>query len=138
MIAYLDSSVVLRLVLGEADRLAEFGRITRGVSSLLLKVECLRTIDRLRLSGRIAADEVVPRLEAIHRFLEAVDLVEPGPEILERASQSFPVALGTLDAIHLTTALLWREVEREPLVMATHDSTLALAARAHALTVIGI
>jgi predicted nucleic acid-binding protein len=138
MIAYLDSSVVLRLVLGEKGRLAEFGRITRGVSSLLLKVECLRTIDRLRLAGRIPADEVVPRLEAIHRFLEAVDLVEPGRDVLERAAQSFPIALGTLDAVHLATALLWREQEEQPLVMATHDATLAMAARASAFTVIGV
>ena len=138
MIAYLDSSVVLRLVLGEEGRLAEFQRITRGVSSLLLKVECLRTIDRLRLSGRIPADEVVPRMEATHRFLEAVDLVEPGREVLERAAQSFPIALGTLDAVHLATALLWRELEGEPLVMATHDTALAMAARASAFTVIGV
>jgi predicted nucleic acid-binding protein len=138
MIAYLDSSVVLRLVLGEAGRLAEFERITRGVSSLLLKVECLRTIDRLRVSGRIPPDEVVPRMEATHRFLEAVDLVEPGRDVLERATQSFPVALGTLDALHLATALLWRELEGGPLVMATHDSALAMAARASAFTVIGV
>ena len=138
MIAYLDSSVVLRLVLGEEGRLREFERITRGISSLLLKVECLRTIDRLRLSGRIPADEVVPRMAAVHRFLEAVDLVEPGREVLERTAQSFPIALGTLDAIHLATALLWRELEREPLVMATHDATLAMAARASAFTVIGV
>jgi predicted nucleic acid-binding protein len=138
MIAYLDSSVVLRLVLGEEGRLGEFRRITRGVSSLLLKVECLRTIDRLRLSGRIPADEVVTRMEATHRFLEAVDLVEPGREVLERAAQSFPIALGTLDAVHLATAILWRELEGEPLVMATHDTALAMAARASAFTVIGV
>ena len=138
MIAYLDSSVVLRLVLGEEGRLGGFQRITRGVSSLLLKVECLRTIDRLRLSGRLPAVEVVPRMEAVHRFLEAVDLVDPGREVLERAAQSFPIALGTLDAIHLATALLWRELEGEPLVMATHDTALAMAARASAFTVIGV
>lgn len=138
MIAYLDSSVALRLVLGEEGRLGEFRRITRGVSSLLLKVECLRTIDRLRLSGRIPADEVVPRMEATHRFLEAVDLVEPGREVLERAAQSFPIPLGTLDAIHLATAILWRELEGEPLVMATHDTALAMAARASGFTVIGV
>lgn len=138
MIVYLDSSVVLRLVLGEEGRLVEFPSITRGVSSLLLKVECLRTIDRLRLAGRIPADEVVPRMEAIHRFLEAVDIVEPGAEILDRAAQPFPVPLGTLDAIHLATALLWREREEASLVLATHDSALALAARANAFRVIGV
>jgi len=128
---------VLRLVLGEEGRLGEFKRVTRGVSSLLLKVECLRTIDRLRLAGRIPAGEVLPRMEAVHRFLEAVDLVEPDREVLERAAQPFPVPLGTLDAVHLATALLWRDIEEQPLVMATHDSALAAAARSSGLTVIG-
>lgn len=137
MIAYLDSSVVLRLILGESARLAEFGQITRGVSSLLLKVECLRTLDRLRLSGRVPSEAAAERMEAVHRFLEAVDLVETGREVLERAAQPFPIPLGTLDAIHLATAMLWREVEGESLVMATHDSALALAARANGFAVIG-
>jgi len=87
MIAYLDSSVVLRLVLGEAGRLKEWRKVTRGVSSLLLRVECLRTIERLRLADRLPAADVVLRLEAIHQLLEAVDLVEPDREILDRAGQ---------------------------------------------------
>lgn len=138
MIAYLDSSVVLRLVLGEAGRLEEWKNIAQGVSSFLLKVECLRTIDRLRVSRRIRPEDAVRRLEAIHGLLAAIDLVEPGREILERAAQPSPVALSTLDAIHLATALLWREVEGKSLVMATHDVALGMAARANGLKVIGV
>ena len=48
-----------------------------------------------------------------------------------------PTELGTLDAIHLATALLWKELTREELTMATHDGALALAAQAHGLLVIG-
>lgn len=49
-----------------------------------------------------------------------------------------PTELGTLDAIHLATALLWREETRTDLVMATHDDALALGARAHGLTIVGV
>lgn len=42
-----------------------------------------------------------------------------------------PTELGTLDALHLATAVLWREMSRTDLVMATHDTALGLAARAH-------
>ena len=49
-----------------------------------------------------------------------------------------PTELGTLDAIHLAAALLWRETTEADLVMATHDSGLALGARAHGLSVIGV
>jgi hypothetical protein len=49
-----------------------------------------------------------------------------------------PTELGTLDAIHLATALLWKESMGLGLVMATHDVGLALAAQAHGLTVVGV
>jgi len=49
-----------------------------------------------------------------------------------------PTELGTLDAIHLATAVLWKEVMGADLVMATHDAALALAAQAHGLPVVGV
>ena len=49
-----------------------------------------------------------------------------------------PTDLGTLDAIHLATALLWKDLTRADLTMATHDGALALGARAHGLRVIGV
>ena len=49
-----------------------------------------------------------------------------------------PTQLGTLDAIPLATALLWKEFEGAELVMATHDRALAMAAQAHGLAAIGI
>jgi hypothetical protein len=58
--------------------------------------------------------------------------------VLSRAAQPFPTPLGTLDAVHLATALLWRETRGEDLVMATHDRDLALAARASGLRTIGV
>lgn len=48
-----------------------------------------------------------------------------------------PVPLGTLDAVHLATALLWQETRGDELVLATHERALALAARASGLHVIG-
>jgi hypothetical protein len=49
-----------------------------------------------------------------------------------------PTELGTLDAIHLATALLWKDMANVPLVMATHDAALAVGARAHGLSVVGV
>ncbi len=60
------------------------------------------------------------------------------PEILRRASESFPAPLGTLDAIHLATALTFRDVTGEELVLATHDQGLAEAARSMNLDVVGL
>ena len=41
------------------------------------------------------------------------------------------------DAIHLATALLWKEQAGKELSMATHDVALAIAAKASGLRVIG-
>ncbi len=138
MIAYLDSSVLLRVVLGQPKRLKEWRRITRGVASALVEVECLRTLDRLGLLEGVADDQMAPRREAVYRLLESVEVVEPTRPILARASQPTPGALGTLDAIHLATALVWREHTGANLVLATHDSALGLAGRASGVQVIGL
>lgn len=58
--------------------------------------------------------------------------------VLDRASQSMPAELGTLDAIHLATAPLWKDMTQEDLTMATDDGALALASRAHGLPAIGV
>jgi hypothetical protein len=48
------------------------------------------------------------------------------------------IARGTLPARAVAPALLWKDATREDLTMATHDSALARAARAHGLPVIGV
>ena len=137
MIAYLDASVVLRLVLGEAEPLREWSAVQRGVASALTEVECLRTLDRLAHADRIPAHEVATRRVAIYQLLEAVEVVGIAPQVLRRASQSFPTPLGTLDAIHLATAMSWRDARGLELAIATHDKALALAARATGFQVLG-
>ncbi|MCP9448550.1 MAG: PIN domain-containing protein [Nitrospira sp.] len=138
MIAYLDSSTILRIILGQNNALKEWRSITQGVVSVLVEVECLRTLDRLRLAEGLNDDEIAIRREAVFRLLEAVVCVELTRPVLARASQPLPTALGTLDAIHLATALLWKERCATDLVMATHDDALALAARASGMRVVGI
>jgi uncharacterized protein len=137
LIAYVDSSVLLRIALRQAGSLREWRRIERGVASGLVEVECLRTLDRLRLVDRLADREIALRREAVFRLLDALEVVEPTRPVLSRAAQPMPTALGTLDAIHLATALLWGESRSAELVMATHDTALGTAARASGLRVVG-
>ena len=138
MIAYVDSSVLLRVVLGQRNRLKEWKSIDRGVSSALVEVECLRTLDRLRLVTGIEPRPLALRREATFRLIEALEVVELGAGVLVRASHPLPMPLGILDAIHLATALLWRERTGEEIVMATHDEALALAARGAGLRAVGV
>ena len=136
MIAYVDASVLLRLVLGEPGRLAKWREVETAVSSGLAEVEVVRTLDRLRVRGELTPEETADRRGTAYRLLEAVSLADVSTPILRRAADPFPTPLGTLDAIHLATALAWRDARRE-VVMATHDTQLALAARACGFEVIG-
>jgi predicted nucleic acid-binding protein len=137
VIAYLDTSALLRLVLAEPGALPELVRADRLVSSELIAVESLRTIDRLRLQGSFSTERAAARRATLEEWLEAVDLVLLRRPVLARASEPFPTPLGTLDALHLSTALVWRDRMQQELVMATHDRDLALAARSYGLAVLG-
>lgn len=137
MTAYVDTSALLRLLLREPGALDELRSYEALVSSELLAVESRRTIDRLRLQGALSLDEASERLKAIGEWLEAIDLVLLRPHVLNRASEPMPTPLGTLDAIHLATALIWRERMSPLAVIATHDTSLATAARAFGLDVLG-
>ena len=138
MIAYVDASVLLRVALRQPDALPEWRQIQRGVSSALVMTESLRTLDRLRLRANLADAEVASHRATILQLVASLELVEIDAVVLDRAAQPMPTELGTLDAIHLATALLWKEMAREGLVMATHDGALAVGAQAHGLPVVGV
>jgi predicted nucleic acid-binding protein len=125
------------LALGQPDSLAEWSQIERGVASALVATESLRTLDRLRLRVKLPDSELAQRRAKILEIIASLELVDVDAVVLERAGQPMPTELGTLDAIHLATALLWQEMTGEELTMATHDSALAIAAQAHAIPVVG-
>lgn len=138
MIAYVDASVLLRVALGQPGKLAEWSEIHQGVSSALVTTESLRTLDRLRARAGLADAEIAMRRATVFRIVASLELVEIDATVLDRAAQPTPTELGTLDAIHLATALLWQEMTGADLVMATHDTALALGAQAYGLAVVGV
>lgn len=138
MIAYIDTSALLRLVLREPGALDELRSYDSLVSSELIAVESARTIDRLRLQTSLTTAEAAARVRAVNDWLEAIDLVLVRPSVLSRACEPMAMPLGTLDAIHLATALVWRDRMGPLPTMATHDTALGMAARAFGFEVRGI
>jgi predicted nucleic acid-binding protein len=128
--AYFDSSVILRWLLKQPRALNDWSRWQAGVISELLEVEVLRSLDRLRLLGKLTTADMVEKIGLLRVFVGDCDVFPIQHPVLQRASSSFPTVVGTLDAIHLSTALLWMADNSEPLVFLTHDRQLALAARA--------
>ncbi len=137
MIAYIDSSVLLRVALGQVNALTQWARVERGVSSALILTESLRTLDRMRLRATLSDMEIARRRSTILTIIESLELVEIDSVVLERAAQPMPTELGTLDAIHLASALLWKDATGIEPVMTTHDAALGLAAQAHGFEVLG-
>jgi uncharacterized protein len=134
---YIDSSVVVRILFGEPDPLAIWSQIERPVSSELLGIECLRTLDRLRLRDRLDDRAFAERRRAMLEVIAAIEVVPLEASILERAGDPFPTSLGTLDAIHLASALAIRD-ELPLMVFATHDDELGLAASSMGFDVQGV
>jgi predicted nucleic acid-binding protein len=133
---YVDSSVLLRVVTGAPERLPLWGRITRPLSSQLILLECARTIDRARVRFRLDDREVRYRRLAVQERLDGFEIVPLDAAVLDRASEPFPTLIGSLDAIHLASALLARR--RYPdLIIATHDGELATAAGSMGMRVMG-
>ena len=137
MIAYVDSSVVLRIVLGQPDPLPEWSHLERAISSELLRVECLRALDRLRIRAGLDDRTVAERRAALLETLDAIDLVALDAGVLTRAAEPFPTLIRTLDALHLASALAVRE-EVPSIVFLTHDVKLGLAAAATGFDVRGV
>jgi hypothetical protein len=98
----------------------------------------LRTIDRARVRLGLGDEEIALRNGAVFRALRRIELVPLSPAVLERAAQPFPTSLGTLDAIHLSSALLWSQGREGRPVLLTHDGELGLAARALGFEVLGL
>jgi len=134
---YLDSSVILRVVLGEPGTLREWSRITLAVTSEIAKVECLRTLDRLRIVGAVPDRELARRRTTTLELFHGIETIRVNRAILDKAREPFPTLVRTLDAVHVASALLVQP-RISALRFATHDADLATAAIAVGLKVIGV
>ena len=86
-----------------------------------------------RRAGEVTGDptagaiELAPGWEKplLSSFVEAIECTA----VKRRAAGPFPTVIGTLDAIHLASAILWGEVESgSDIRILTHDKQLALCA----------
>ena len=112
MIAYAESSAVLAWLLGEprgGDVQRALSSATHVVTSTLTRLECRRGIARRELQGRVTRHDVERALDVFARASAHWTFIDVAPEVLDRASEPFPVEpVRSLDAIHLATVLVVR------------------------------
>ena len=130
MIVYLDSSFVIRRLLGVGKPAEFWGRWEKAYASTLMRTECCRAANRLRLDGKLD-DAGRARLGAwIETVCNAVTQIPLTDSILKRAAEAYPVEVGTLQAIHLASMQELESVHGVKCVLASDDDGLVQAARA--------
>ena len=131
MIAFVDTSVVLRFVLEGDISLHQAFAATVATCSELLRIESMRVARRLRLDGSLDDEglaEAVSRITACYSSFRVYLLDE---EIKQAAAGPFPTVIGTLDALHLACARrAARHYPGETLLIYSYDRQMNLCARA--------
>ena len=130
--------MVLRKVLRQPNALDSWGEWDAAFASVLLRIEYLRAVDRLRLEGYLSDDQVVVLHQELQLIEEAIHIVPLHARIIAQAARPFGTVLGTLDALHLATAMLLRERVGPQFVIVTHDRQLERAAQSSGFEVQGV
>ena len=138
VLAYIDSSVLLRLVFSENGKIQELGGFGEFYSSDLIRTECMRTCYRAKLERKLSDLELIHYVEVTHQVLRSIHLIPVSRSVLTRACQPFPIHTKTLDAIHLSTALMLQEKKSDSIALLTHDVKMGQTAQILGFQVIGV
>ena len=130
MRCYVDSSVVLRYLLAGDSSLEKIEEYDEAGSSELLLIECSRVIQRYRLENQITDEQLAEVQSILSEIVDSHYIFELTNQIKQRAAQAFPTVISTLDALHLSTAFMWRKQDESPFVLFTFDKQMQLCAQA--------
>lgn len=125
MWVYLDTSTYLKLYVNEqgSNKVRILVRKNNTLSSAILLTECFSALSRKRQAGEINESVFNNLISQIKKDLQYVEIVRLTDEVLTRAEE---VALYStaraLDAIHIASALMVKEVANVELSFVTSDS----------------
>lgn len=133
MIVNAESSAVLAWLLGEPSQslvLAQLRAADRVVTSSLTAAECARGLTRARMQNRISREYELAALRMLDVAESTWDVHDLSETIVKSARAEFPVEpVRTLDALHLSTALVFYEAFGE-LTMLSFDERVRVNASA--------
>jgi predicted nucleic acid-binding protein len=135
MISYFDSSVILSGLLAEReepDVALRWEEASERLSSNLLKIECLIGIRRAALAQGLSPDDgwAKERIDLMLRSTESISfkIMDASIEDLVRRTPTLSDCRA-LDAIHLATALYFKNNLDEEIGIVTFDRRMAVLAR---------
>jgi len=117
---YVDTSVLLAQLLAEDRQPPQRLWDSTVVSSRLAEYEVWNRIHARGLGGSHG--------EMVRLLLSRISWLEMRPTVLARALEPWPVAVRTLDALHLASLEFLRS-HRQDISLATYDDRLAAAAK---------
>ncbi|MEM1332912.1 MAG: type II toxin-antitoxin system VapC family toxin [Actinomycetota bacterium] len=127
MAVYVDTSAALKFVIDEPESTALTSwRLDEAPD--LIASDLIRT-ELTRATRRLGADDAA----ATRRWLDTITLMPVTRTHFETAGMLDPIALRSLDALHLAAAL---DLGPDCDAFLTYDSRLADAARSHGLAVL--
>jgi len=135
---YIDSSALLRFLLQHSNFINLVEYKNDFVSSELLRLECQRALIRYRLNQEVEDEGLLQLTEQFNDLLSRISLLKVNSEILDTASQNWGVNLGSLNSIHLASALFIKKEKKSVVQIFTHDKALYTAARLSNLEVTGV
>ena len=119
---YLDSSVVLAQLFAEDRSLPATVGEDSLTSSRLLEYEVWNRIHARGFTRSHAKDATA--------FLDRITLIDFAPTVLARALELFPIAVRTLDGLHLATIEFLRARGESDVKLASYDRRMKACARA--------
>lgn len=134
--AYVDSSVLIRVILNESGKMLPLLEYKEIYASDLVRIECMRTYYRLKFENKITTQQLAEYVEKTGLLFKKLSLIPISRFLITRCTQALPIHVRSLDAIHLGTALLLAEKTNTDISFFTHDKKLAQAARAMGLNVV--
>jgi predicted nucleic acid-binding protein len=134
--SYFDSSVLLRYVIGHEHSMQNLAPYSKGaVTSAITAIECLRVLDRWRITKEINDERLIFARSLCLQILSGLRIIAVDDHIVFLASQTFPIAMKSLDAIHLASALHFQSQSGGRVLLLTHEFKLQMAATAFDLDV---
>jgi predicted nucleic acid-binding protein len=137
VIAYLDASALVKRYVaeaGSADVQALIGSARAVGTAVLSRAEVGAALARAARVGLVAREAALKALEAFNADWEHLIRLQFGEPLAARAAAlAWEHGLRGYDAVHLATALAWREALGEAVTVATYDRELWRGAQASGL-----
>ena len=129
--SYFDSSVLVRYVIGHEQSIQNLTPYSKGaVTSAITAIECLRVLDRWRITKEINDERLISARSLCLKILSGLRIIPVDDHVVSMASQTFPIAMKSLYAIHLASALHFQNQSGVKVLLLTHDIKLQMAATA--------